>query len=812
MSNGTSDKKLKAVPAVSSLLVAGVSGTLLAIWIFLPHLKEFSAVTMKANTAFTLLVAALALWLLKDPQGTAIRRRARIGRALALVVVLVGFVTTLQYLGGKSIGIDELIVTDFPNEESEIYPGRMSPIAALCFVFLGLALLFLDAPPKWQKAYPTPIFLAAVLILSFQAVVGYLYDVSSLYQVGPYIRIAWQTALCFLTLALGILFSRPAFGPIAALTSAEAGGIMARRLLLTVLLVPVGLGWLLLQGQHLGIFGLEQGTAFLIVVLVLLFTTVIALNAKGLNQLGLERKALLERERNARQEAEAQREKMLSLFMRAPAAISIFKGPDHVREFANEESQKLYGTRKVLGVSIREVFKHSPDSEETLQLLDRVYQKGESVSIREHLTRADFTGTGEVEARYSNSYLQPTYDLSGNIDGVITFTLNVTDQVKARHDVEKLLTELRESEERFRTLADNIPQLTWMTDEKGWIFWYNLRWYDYTGTTLEEMQGWGWKKVHHPEHVDRVVEKFSHHIEIGEPWEDTFPLRSKSGEWRWFLSRAEPIRDNQGKVVRWFGSNTDITQQRETQRELQETIRARDEFLSIASHELKTPLTSIRLQTQVVQRSIAKRDPDALAPERVLKLVEQTDKQVVRLVRLVDDMLDIARIRAGKLNIAREHFDLCDSVKDVLERLKPEFAAAGGVEPVLECGDLSYGRWDRIRIEQVVTNLLTNAMRYGKGNHVSIRIEKEDRVARLCVRDHGVGIAKENHERIFNRFERAISANEVSGLGLGLFITKQIVDSHSGKIWVDSELGKGATFFVELPLDADQTDHLSHDL
>ncbi|HRX87796.1 MAG TPA: PAS domain-containing protein, partial [Phycisphaerae bacterium] len=127
---------------------------------------------------------------------------------------------------------------------------------------------------------------------------------------------------------------------------------------------------------------------------------------------------------------------------------------------------------------------------------------------------------------------------------------------------------LAESEQRFRTLADNMSQFAWMADEKGWIFWYNRRWYDYTGTTLEQMQGWGWKKVHHPDHVDRVVKRIQHSWDTGEPWEDVFPLRSQDGDYRWFLSRALPIRDADGKVVRWFGTNTDVTEQREHENKL----------------------------------------------------------------------------------------------------------------------------------------------------------------------------------------------------------------------------------------------------
>lgn len=131
--------------------------------------------------------------------------------------------------------------------------------------------------------------------------------------------------------------------------------------------------------------------------------------------------------------------------------------------------------------------------------------------------------------------------------------------------------ELRESEEWFRTLADNISQFAWMADETGWIFWYNQRWFDYTGTTLEEMKGWGWKKVHHPDHLDRVVARVQHSWDTGELWEDTFPLRGKDGQYRWFLSRARPIRNETGSIVRWFGTNTDITEQRQAEEALRQS-------------------------------------------------------------------------------------------------------------------------------------------------------------------------------------------------------------------------------------------------
>jgi PAS domain S-box-containing protein len=396
---------------------------------------------------------------------------------------------------------------------------------------------------------------------------------------------------------------------------------------------------------------------------------------------------------------------------------------------------------------------------------------------------------GSYAAMLDRGYI--SRDASGKAVRMIGSMLDLTE----RHRAEAAL---RESKERFEALADNISQLVWMTDETGWIFWYNQRWFDYTGTTFEEMQGWGWQKVHHPDHLTRVVERFKQHLVEGKVWEDTFPLRSKTGEYRWFLSRARPIRDDTGRVRRWFGTNTDITAQLEAEEQLKEALRARDEFLSIASHELRTPLTSLKLQLQMVQRRISRGDPTAYAPEQVVKLVEQSTHQLARLVRLVNDMLDIARIRTGRLVIEPGPVDAVELLHEVLERLGPHLAEAG-TPATLEAPERLEVRWDRFRIEQVVTNLLTNVMRYGDHKPVAVTLRSHEGRVLLSVRDQGLGIAKEHQERVFNRFERAVSANDVSGLGLGLFISQQIVEAHGGRMWLESEgPGHGTTFFVEL--------------
>src|SRR6516162_6473653 len=172
------------------------------------------------------------------------------------------------------------------------------------------------------------------------------------------------------------------------------------------------------------------------------------------------------------------------------------------------------------------------------------------------------------EYRWFLSRALPIFDADGKVTRWFGTNTDITEQ-------RRVVQAWRENERPFRTLANSIPQLAWMAEKEGYIFWYNDRWYNYTGTTLEEMQGWGWQKVHHPDEVGRVLERIKIAFNTGEPWEDTFPLRSKNGEYRWFLSRALPIKDEEDKVVRWFGTNTDVTEQREMERALRES---RDEL------------------------------------------------------------------------------------------------------------------------------------------------------------------------------------------------------------------------------------------
>ncbi|RRV05383.1 hybrid sensor histidine kinase/response regulator [Pseudomonas sp. v388] len=236
-----------------------------------------------------------------------------------------------------------------------------------------------------------------------------------------------------------------------------------------------------------------------------------------------------------------------------------------------------------------------------------------------------------------------------------------------------------------------------------------------------------------------------------------------------------------------------------TQAELEHAVRMRDDFMSIVSHEVRTPLNGLILETQLRKLHLAKNNTAAFTMDKLHAMVERDERQIQSLIRLIEDMLDVSRIRTGKLSIRTNPFDLSELVRQLLENYAAQIAAAessislSADEPVI-------GVWDEFRIEQVVSNLLTNALRYGAHKPISVRVYAETGRACVEVTDQGIGITPENQKRIFQQFER-VSANHVAaGLGLGLFISEQIVLAHGGRIEVESEVGNGSTFRVCLPL------------
>jgi len=244
--------------------------------------------------------------------------------------------------------------------------------------------------------------------------------------------------------------------------------------------------------------------------------------------------------------------------------------------------------------------------------------------------------------------------------------------------------------------------------------------------------------------------------------------------------------------------NAMVAEVERRQGEAREALKARDDFLSVASHELKTPLTTLKLLTQRIQMML---QPDKELPERelLLRMLSPYDRQVLRLEKLVSQLLDVTRIAAGRLQLEPEVVDLVKLVSELPERFHDELVHAGCTLELSVSGPV-VGRWDPFRLDQVLSNLVSNALKYGAGGPIQVSVGQDGSRGYLTVRDHGIGIAPAEQERIFAPFERVVSARHYGGLGLGLYITRQLVEAHGGRITVQSREGEGATFTVELPL------------
>ncbi|NWA28324.1 hybrid sensor histidine kinase/response regulator [Pseudomonas gingeri] len=236
-----------------------------------------------------------------------------------------------------------------------------------------------------------------------------------------------------------------------------------------------------------------------------------------------------------------------------------------------------------------------------------------------------------------------------------------------------------------------------------------------------------------------------------------------------------------------------------TQEELQRAVRMRDDFMSIVSHEVRTPLNGLILETQLRKMHLAKDNADAFTLDKMRRMVARDERQIQSLIRLIEDMLDVSRIRTGKLSIRPARLDLVQLVSKLLENFAPQVLEAEST--ISYSGEVSLeGEWDEFRIEQVIANLLTNALRYGAKSPIEVRVYRHEDEARIEVRDRGIGISENDQARIFQQFERVSGKHAAAGLGLGLFISEQIVAAHGGRITVESTLGEGALFRVCLPL------------
>jgi PAS domain S-box-containing protein len=456
-------------------------------------------------------------------------------------------------------------------------------------------------------------------------------------------------------------------------------------------------------------------------------------------------------------------------------------------ELFNAVAEQLTGWKaeEARGRPIQEVFTII-DEESRLPAespVGRVLREGVTLGLANHTALVARDGTERPVADSA----APIRDAQGRVTGVVLVFRDQTEERRAERV-------LQESEARLRLLAEVLPQLVWTGDEKGNLDFFNQRWRDYTGQPKGAEE---WEPALHPEDRERVVALWREAVGRQAAFEIEHRLRRADGEFRWFLRRAILLSHPDGAGGRWFGTCTDIHDLKISQDMLRQADRLKEDFLSMASHEFRNPLTALRLQVELLARRLRKATAPEAWLERQLAVVEA---QIDRMEGLLGMLLDVSRINAGRFALELAELDLAELTREAVERFRPEVEATGTELRVRADG--VKGRWDRMRLDQVVTNLVSNAIKYGNRLPVEVEVAERGDAAVLVVRDHGIGIQPESLAAIFERFERGGNVGAVQGLGLGLWIVRKLVEAHGGEVSVASIPGAGSTFTVVLPRSA----------
>jgi two-component system CheB/CheR fusion protein len=507
-------------------------------------------------------------------------------------------------------------------------------------------------------------------------------------------------------------------------------------------------------------------------------------------------KAAVKREAALNEQVLQQQEEMMRVFMSAPASILIRKGPDLKLTFANNQAlaQMSLQDPSIIGKTMEESLAQmntsfSPD------IFKQVYQTGKPFSGKSFHIKHDRQGTGEQIDTWYDFVLEPIFNLEGEVDGVVTFSFEVTDLVRANQEQKCAQEALKASEEHFKALANTNSLLIWQTNQHCQMTYVNDTWLAYAGINAEQVGEHTWIENVHPEDRSRAEQQFNEAFEKQEIVHSKYRFKDcRTGEYRWMLDNAHPVFNPNFKG--YIGSMTDIHEQELAQISTNMLMQKKDEFLGIASHELKTPITSMKASFQVLKNGFKDESKEV---KTLVPIIELANRQVNKLAHIVDDLLDVTKIQSGKMRLNKTTYYFGESLHDCLQEIRHQ-SPKHMLFTENEVPVLIYA--DRTRIEQVIINLLSNAVKYSpKKEPVRISVKKENNEVLFSVTDSGIGIPADKQSFIFDRFFRVHESSKLfSGLGLGLFISAEIVKQHQGSIGMKSTEGKGSVFWFKLPL------------
>lgn len=503
---------------IAGALSVLIGGFWLGAWLagFGAKWSAMGMLTVKANTALAQILAGSALLLLVP--GDARGWRRGLGVVFSAAILLIGSLTVCEHLFGWNLGIDQLLATEAPGAVFTASPNRMGPPASMCNTIIGIALLLI----AFRRRVVAPYLGLAVCVINVVPAVGFLYGIHQFYTMPGLTHIAWPTVIALSAVGFGLILSRTDGGPMALLLRDDPGGILLRRMLPVVVMLPFVLGYLRVLGQHHGLYGTAEGTGLLVIALILVFSAMLSRSADRVSRSATGQKQAVD----------------------ALESVALFpeENPNPVLRIGRD-GELLYINSAAGELLSREGCKSGEAAPLAL-----------SEPVKLALSR-DQVGEFDMPAPDGRVFSFICVPILAK-DYANLYGRDVTKRKQAEEA-------LQESEQRFRTMADAMPQLAWIADPDGFIFWYNQRWYDYSGTTPEQMEGWGWQSVHDPEKLPKVMERWTASIATGQPFEMEFPLLGVDGKYREFLTRGVPMKDSEGRVLRWLGTNTDVSEARE---------------------------------------------------------------------------------------------------------------------------------------------------------------------------------------------------------------------------------------------------------